>query len=147
MPKPFRFATIELLPYPALGEFVIVGVAAVDGADQLEFKTLPANCATRLTQFFPEIERTIFTTTLRDVREEITAVGQSLPPVGLFQDSEALGSQLFPALTAAREGMIRINARGTGVTDNLAQWVNKAFERYVNRISQNISQRCRDEGI
>jgi len=137
-PKPFRFATIELLPYPALGEFVIVGVAAVDDTGRLEFKTLNANRTTRLKQFFPEIERTVFTTTLRDIREEIAAVGKHFPPADLFAENDAIGSQLFPALTAAREGMIRINARGTGVTEDMTQWVSKAFDRYVCRISASV---------
>lgn len=139
MKQPFQYATIELRPYPALGEFVIVGVLAVGAGRSLRFRLLKPAKTTRLTQFFPEIERRVFTETLQRLREEFAMLaeqinGQHDPGFTLpleLPGSDARG--IFRVLTSPKEGMVQIQSRGAGMTEDLDQWVEDSFDRFVLR--------------
>ncbi|MGC1481840.1 MAG: DUF3037 domain-containing protein [Chthoniobacterales bacterium] len=143
MKTAFRFATVELCPYPELGEFVIVGVVLVTRRRELVFRVLPANRTTRLTRFFPEIERAVFTETLRAVKAEFEILEMNLQ--GGHIGTEPLNldggewQTIFQLLTAPREGFLRIESRGTAIADDTDRWINNAFERFVMRTVDGIT--------
>ena len=58
-----RYATIELRPYPEVGEFLVVGIFAVAQDGRVRGKVLPARNTARLTHCFPEIQRRVFVET------------------------------------------------------------------------------------
>lgn len=139
----FRFATVELCPYPELGEFVIVGVVLVTARRELTFRALPANRTTRLTRFFPEIERTIFTETLRAVRTDLEILEMNLQGNHVGTGPLDLGGgewqTIFQLLTAPREGFVRIKPRGTAIAEDPERWIEQAFERFVMRTVDGIT--------
>ena len=125
MTSHFQFATIELMPYPEQGEFVIVGVFAISEKNRMAALTSVAEKNGRLTHFFPEIDPKVFASALETVSTS-------------FRDlSKKRGSkeakELFQTLTSKREGMIRFTPRGAGTTEDLDQWVNDTYERIVLR--------------
>ncbi|MDP0492033.1 MAG: DUF3037 domain-containing protein [Verrucomicrobiota bacterium JB023] len=136
----YSIGTIELMPYPEHGEFVIVGVFAIGAKDRdLTYRLLPSNQIKRPAQFFPELERKLFAKVLRELQEEWERLEQMVNKgamtAGLeFQKQDA--RHLFATLTMPREGMIRQTARATILTDNIEGWMNNEFQRMVYRIDQ-----------
>lgn len=140
MKTAFQYATIELMPYPELGEFVIVGVVVVGMGRLMRFQILDAKKTKRLTQFFPEIERKVFTRTLSDVGDEFRTLEANLNSSGDLGFSPLLdlggsdGKAIFRVLTSNREGTVRIRARGVVMAENVDSWIRDAFDRFVMRI-------------
>lgn len=132
------------MPYPNLGEFVIVGVIAINRSRQIHWKLLPTNKTTRLTRFFPELKRGVFTNSLKSVRKELDALSvningnEKVDASLLLEENE--GATLFQVLTSKRGGMIRIKARGAALSDCIADWVEDAFERYVMRTEETVEE-------
>jgi hypothetical protein len=142
MKTAFQYATVELMPYPELGEFVIVGVVAVGMGRLMRHRLLEAKRTKRLTHFFPEIERKVFTQTLSSVSDELQMLEENLnagPDMGLTPLLDLGGSDgkaIFRVLTSAREGTVRIRARGVVMVENVDRWIDDAFERFVMRIGE-----------
>lgn len=142
MKTAFQYATIELMPYPELGEFVIVGVVAVGLGRSMHYRILGAKQTKRLTHFFPEIERKVFTQTLSNVADEFRMLEENLnagPDMGLAPLLDLGGSDgkaIFRVLTSAREGTVRIRARGVVMAADVDRWIADAFDRFVRRIGE-----------
>ncbi len=134
----YSTGTIELMPYTEQGEFCIVGVFAVNTERrELTYKILEKQRTRRLTGFFPEMERVIFTQTLKSIHHEWDALakmvnkGADTKELGMMH--MVAGSDLFTAITHPREGMIRHKVRGVVLTDNIDVWLQKAFTKMVMR--------------
>lgn len=142
MKTAFQYATVELMPYPDLGEFVIVGVVAIGVGRVMRYRLLEAKRTKRLTHFFPEIERKVFTQTLSSVGDELQMLEDNLnagPDMGLTPLLDLGGSDgkaIFRVLTSAREGAVRIRARGVVMVESVDRWIEDAFERFVMRIGE-----------
>ena len=121
----FQFATIELMPYPELGEFVIVGVLAISDKNRMAALTCVAEKDGRLAKFFPEIDPKVFASALETVSTSFRELNK--------QRGSKEAKELFQTLTSKREGMIRFTPRGAGTAEDLDQWVNDTYERIVLR--------------
>ena len=121
----FQFATIEPMPYPELGEFVIVGVLAISDKNDMAALTSVAEKNGRLGHFFPEIDPKVFASALETVSTSFRDLSK--------QRGTKEAKELFQTLTSKREGMIRFTQRGAGTTEDLDQWVNDTYERIVLR--------------
>lgn len=142
MKTAFQYATVELMPYPELGEFAIVGVVAVGMERFMRYRLLDAKKTKRLTQFFPEIERKVFAETLLSVGDEFRMLEENLnsgPDMGLAPLLDLGGSDgkaIFRVLTSTREGAVRIRPRGVAMVENVDRWIDDAFDRFVMRIGE-----------
>lgn len=131
------------MPYAEHGEFVIVGVFAVSRElRSVHYQLLPANKTKRLTQFFPEMERRIFSKLLKNLNADWEKMAQTInlgakTEVLAFEDFA--GGQLFQSLTRPREGIVRQQARATILTQDIAQWIEDAFARMVYRVDPDAS--------
>jgi len=134
----YQTGTIELMPYTEQGEFCIVGVFAIDAEIRsLSYKILAPKRTKRLTAFFPEIERSVFTQTLKSVHYEWDRLSEMVNTGGNTRELEIMnnvsGSNLFVAITQPREGMIRHKAKGFTLTDSIDKWLNASFRKMVLR--------------
>lgn len=134
----YRTGTIELIPYQDQGEFCIVGVFAVNvELRELRFRILGKQKTKRLTGFFPEMERVIFTQTLSSVHDEWEALAKMFNQGGNTKELEIMcdvpGSDIFSAITHPRGGMIRHQARGVTLVDDIDHWLEQTFTKMVLR--------------
>ncbi len=134
----FNYATIEIMPYPDLGEFVIVGILAMTPGRTMGHRLLPVQKTTRLTKFFPEIDRQIFTDTLASAHREIGLIAAQVNETNgsgaeLLPLDDQDGGALFRLLTSPKEGMLQVRQRGTAKASDLEHWLDEAFHRFVLR--------------
>lgn len=127
------------MPYPEHGEFVIVGVFAVDATRRnITWKIQDTLKTKRMTAFFPELDRNIFTDALTNLRKEWKMIADMVSEQkGARTEALALDGptpqDLYAALTHPREGMVRQKKRGTILTEDIDEWINDAFLRMVLR--------------
>lgn len=137
--RAYQTGTIELMPHTEYGEFAIVGVFAVDAETRsLAYKLLRPMKTKRLTGFFPELERTVFTHALKSAHHEWEALAEMVNlDGGKTAEFEAMtgvaGSDLFVAITHAKEGIIRNKARGAVMATDIQEWIDQAFLKMVMR--------------
>jgi len=143
MTRAYNTGTIELMPYPEHGEFVIVGVFAVDTERRsLEWRLLESQKTKRLTQFFPEMDKPLFPKVLKTLRDDWERLAKM---INEGAKTEALklegfdGPQLFKAITRPREGMVRHKIRGTILSKDVDHWLSDAFARMVHRVDLDAS--------
>jgi hypothetical protein len=134
----YHTGTIELMPYTEHGEFCIVGVFAVDSESRrLVYQILNQRKTKRLTGFFPEMERTIFTQTLKSVHQEwdrlANMVNEGAGTTEFKIMAQVPGSDLFTAITYPREGIIRHKAKGVVLTAEIDKWLQKSFTNMIMR--------------
>lgn len=136
-PTAYLHGTIELIPYADQGEFVIVGVFAVDpGGRTLHWRLQKPMKTTRLAGFFPEIDRRQFRETLKHLNEEWTELGAQINQdrgTRAFELAEMDGGLLFRTLTQPRGGNLRYQARGTVIEADIEGWLDRRFNRLVLR--------------
>jgi hypothetical protein len=147
MTRAYNTGTIELMPYPEHGEFVIVGVFAVDAERRsLEWRLLESQKTKRLTQFFPELEKRLFPKVLKNLHGDWQGLSKM---INEGAKTEALklqgfdGAQLFKTITRPREGMVRHQIRGTILSKDIDHWLDDAFARMVHRVELDVS--CPEE--
>lgn len=135
----YSTGTIELMPYSEHGEFCIVGVFAVNTERrELSYKIMETQKTRRLTGFFPELKRVVFTQTLKSIHDEWNALadmvnkGTNTPEFGIMD--KVAGSDLIDAICHPREGIIRHKIRGVALSDNIDDWLQKAFTKMVLRL-------------
>ena len=133
----FLHGTIELIPYADQGEFVIVGVFAVDpGGRTLHWRLQRPAKTTRLTGFFPELDRRQFRETLRHINEEWTELEAQINQgsgTRTLEFAEMDGGLLFQTLTQPRGGNLRYQARGTVIEADIDGWLDRRFNKLVLR--------------
>ena len=129
-----RYATIEVRPYPEVGEFLVVGILAVGQDGRVRGQVLPATKTGRLGNCFPEIDRAVFVRILQQTKSELQQlVKQYEAPLCESLLKETDWETIFHVLSQPRGGMLQIRRRGAAVTDDLPTWVKNAYERFVLR--------------
>ncbi len=136
-PTAYLHGTIELVPYADQGEFVIVGVFAVDpGGRTLHWRLQKPTKTTRLSGFFPEIDCKQFRETLKHLNEEWRDLGAQINKgIGTrtLEFAEMDGGLLFRTLTQPRGGNLRYQARGTVMDSSIEAWLDRRFRTLVLR--------------
>ncbi|MFD2158328.1 DUF3037 domain-containing protein [Rubritalea tangerina] len=137
--KAYNTGTIELMPYPEHGEFCIVGVFAIDAqARTIHYRLQEPRKTKRLSGFFPELERKLFTRTLKSVHEEWLRLADMVNKGDHTEEFRELtkvdGADIFKAIVQPREGMIRHKERGTILSKDINAWLDEAFTKMVLRI-------------
>jgi Protein of unknown function (DUF3037) len=142
-----NYATISFRPHWELGEFVNVGILAIEAQSRyLSYKLLPAQRTKRISACFPELDLAIYRAGLKRFESELAAlaietnlwtddtrqVGRSHPAQGdLFVPPG--DTTLFRELTAPTISPFFYGVRGTRLTNDLDSCLEALFHRFVER--------------
>jgi hypothetical protein len=131
-----NYAIVRFLPYAETGEFVNVGVALMcPEAGFFDFQL--AHKRQRVTGFFKELDKGIYTAGLKYFEEELKSLRAALwlryaKPAGtVFEKDYALG--IFRELVKPRESIFRFSGARTALTDNPAKHLTTLYAYYVER--------------
>jgi hypothetical protein len=124
-----NYAVLRFLPYPETGEFVNLGVV-VHCADtgflgvELERRKL-----SRVTSFFPELEKDAFKTAQDAIWTELERVRAQMQNLG----ENDLKRRVFRELVRPRESIFRFSDTKTALTDDSRALLDTLFGQYVRR--------------
>ena len=127
-----NYAVVRFLPYRETGEFVNVGVVLFCRQAGFFDVALETQRRKRVTDFFPELDRDLFSAGRQAFHEELRRVKKLLHHDQPTLDGEAcLG--VFRELVRTRESVFRFSEVGTVSAEDPARKLAELFERYVNR--------------
>ncbi|MCG8598955.1 MAG: DUF3037 domain-containing protein [Verrucomicrobiales bacterium] len=140
-----NFAAIGFRPYPEIGEFVNVGLVAVEAKSRyLCYRLVSPQRTKRISACFPEIDLAIFKNGIRRIDSELSALcietnlwaddakqaGKNHPSQSdLFVEDGDI--DLFRSLTSVQSSPFFYGARGTRLTENLDDCLDQLYRRYV----------------
>lgn len=140
-----NFAAIGFRPYRELGEFVNVGLVAVEAKSRfLAYRLVSPQRTRRITACFPELDIAVFKNGIRRLESELAALaietnlwaddtrraGTNHPAQSdFFVDDGDI--DLFRELTAPHGSPFFYASRGTRLTDDVEECVEELYKRYV----------------
>lgn len=140
-----NFATIGFRPYHELGEFVNVGLIAVEAKSRyLAYRLISPQRTKRITACFPELDLSIFKNGVRRLESELSAL--SIETNLWADDSRQAGkvnpaqsdffvpegdNDLFRQLTTPQGSPFFYASRGTRLTHDVSECVDELYRRYV----------------
>ena len=146
-----HYAIIGFRPFPEIGEFLNVGVLAVECRSRyLSYRLLSTQRTKRIRASFPEIDVGVYRTGLRRLENELSAIaietnhwaddvnrsGKNHPAqTDLFFKEGNI--ELFQQLTRPRNSPFFHPVKGTRLTDDMEVAVDDLFSRYVEH--QNLT--------
>ena len=140
-----NFAAIGFRPYHELGEFVNVGLVAVEAKSRfLSYKLISPQRTKRITACFPELDLAIFKNGIRRLESELSALsietnlwaddarqaGKNHPAQSDLFISEG-DIDLFRQLTGPHGSPFFYASRGTRLTHDVVECVEELYRRYV----------------
>tara|TARA_R110000850_G_scaffold202967_8_gene329078 strand:- start:1237 stop:2139 length:903 start_codon:yes stop_codon:yes gene_type:complete len=140
-----NYAAIGFRPYWETGEFINVGILAVEARSRhLSYKLISPQRTKRITACFPEMDLAIFRDGIRRLESELSALsvetnqwaddarkaGKSHPGQGDLFILEG-DIDLFRQLTMPQLSPFHYASRGTRLTDNAEECLQELFRRYV----------------
>ncbi|MDF1813586.1 MAG: DUF3037 domain-containing protein [Verrucomicrobiales bacterium] len=145
-----HYAAIGFRPFEEIGEFVNVGVLAVETHSRyLGYRLLPSQRTRRIRACFPEVDISIYRTGLRRLENELSALAIE---TNLWEDEHSSGSshpaqrdlflqegnvELFHHLTRPRTSPFFHPVKGTRLASDMDVAVDELFARYVEH--QNLT--------
>jgi len=145
-----HFAIVAFRPFEEIGEFMNIGVIAVESRSRyLGFRLLPVQRTKRIRTCFPEIDIAIYKNALRRLENELGALAIE---TNLWTDDSGTGKvhpsqtdlfvqegniELFSHLSRARCSPFFHPIKGTRLTDDMDAAVDDLFARYVEH--QNLT--------
>lgn len=140
-----NYAAIGFRPYRELGEFVNVGLVAVEAHSRyLAYRLISPQKTKRITACFPELDLGIYKSGIRRLENELSALvietnlwaddarqaGKNHPAQkDLFVEPGDM--ELFRQLTATQASTFFYAARGTRLTEDVDQCLDELYKRYV----------------
>lgn len=140
-----NFASIGFRPYRELGEFVNVGIVAVEARSRyLCYKLISPQRTKRISACFPEIDLAIFKNGIRRIDSELSALaietnlwaddsnqaGKNHPAQSDLFVEEG-DTDLFRRLTEPAASPFFYAARGTRLTEDIDQCLEELYGRFV----------------
>lgn len=140
-----NFAAVGFRPYRELGEFVNVGIIAVEAKSRyLTYRLISPQKTKRISACFPELDLTIYKNGIRRLENELSTLSietnlwaDDAKQAGKNHPAQAdlfveLGDMdLFRQLTATQASTFFYGARGTRLTDDVDQCLDELYKRYV----------------
>ena len=140
-----NYAAIGFRPYWETGEFINVGVIAVEAKSRyLSYKLISPQRSKRITACFPELDLAIFRNGIRRLDSELSALaietnlwaddakqtGKNHPEQGdlFIQEGDI---DLFKKLTMPHASPFYCASRGTRLTNNAEECLEELYRRYV----------------
>lgn len=127
-----NYAVVRFLPYRETGEFVNVGVVLYCREADFFDVAVETQRRKRITDFFPELDRDIFSAGRQAFYEELRRVKKLLRADERKLDDETRAG-VFQELVRPRESVFRFSEVGTVLAEEPARKLAELFERYVNR--------------
>lgn len=140
-----QYAVISFRPYPEVGEFLNVGVVAVEsGSRHFAYQLLPGQRTKRIRACFPELDLAIYRSGLRRIEGEFAALaietntwsddqrasaGNHPAQLDLFSREEAPG--LFRELTLPGGGTFFFSSRGARFAEDVDAALGELYRRHV----------------
>lgn len=139
-----NYAAIGFRPYPELGEFVNVGVVAVEAKSRyLAYKLIAPQRTRRIAICFPQLELALYKTGLKRLDRELAALAietnhwtddarqtaRNHPAQSDFLVADE--GDFFGALTAPQGSPFFYAARGTRLSDDMEASVAALYDRFV----------------
>ncbi|MEM9016953.1 MAG: DUF3037 domain-containing protein [Verrucomicrobiota bacterium] len=140
-----NYAAIGFRPYWDIGEFLNVGIVAVEAKSRyLSYRLISPQRTKRVTACFPEIDLSIFKNGIRRLESELSALaietnlwaddtkqaGKNHPAQADFFVEEG-DIDLFRKLTAPQGSTFFFGSRGTRLTEDLDVCVEELYQRFV----------------
>lgn len=129
MKLPIQYAIIRFMPYVESEEFVNIGVVAFSPKSG-EFDYRLVSSITRVNQFFPKLDRTLFRQMLSHLGNELFRIKSMLngiPQGSLFVEDKDFARNVYETLIRERETMLRFSNDRFALTDG-------AFEEKVEEL-------------
>jgi hypothetical protein len=130
--KTCNYAVVRFLPYRETGEFVNVGVVLLCHHAEYFDVMMETQRRRRVTDFFPELDRELFTAGRQNFNQELRRIKQMLGA-----DNHKLADRarldVFRELVRPRESVFRFSEIGTVLADDPAKKLVELFDRFVNR--------------
>ncbi len=127
-----NYAVVRFLPYRETGEFVNVGVVLFCREAGFFDIAMETQRRKRITDFFPELDRELFSDGRQTFQSELRRVKTLLCDDAHKLDNE-MRMGVFRELVRMRESVFRFSEVGTVLSENPAGKLAELFERYVNR--------------
>ena len=127
-----NYAVVRFLPYRETGEFVNVGVVLHCREANFFDVALETQRRQRVTDFFPELDRALFTMGRKTFYEELRRVKKLLQAEEGKLDAGAR-TGIFRELVRTRESVFRFSEVGTVLAEEPAAKLAELFDRFVNR--------------
>lgn len=139
-----NYAAVGFRPYPELGEFINVGIVAVEARSRyLGHRLVPPQRTRRVAACFPQLDLALYKAGLKRLESELSAlaietnhwtddvrqVAKNHPAQGDFL--VAAEGDFFGRLTAAQGSPFFYAARGTRLCDDLDATIASLYDRYV----------------
>ena len=152
MKRTYDFATIGFRPFTETGEFVTIGVVAVDVAAR-EFGFLlqkPAKTG-RVLGMFPTIEKTLYREARNKLGAELGSIRQAVNGLGVgvdvpvfppFRDKE---NGLFAAITSPREGLFCFPVKGRRMAADMKAVLEALKTRFIDQDGLTVQQAVEQE--
>lgn len=146
-----HYAIVGFRPFEEVGEFINVGVLAVECRSRyLAYRLLPSQRTKRVRACFPEIDIAIYRTGLKRLENELSAISLetnrwsddtnrtgSSPPAQVDMFLSEGSPELFNHLSKSRTSSFFYPIKGTRLTDDVDEAINDLFARYVEH--QNLT--------
>lgn len=124
-----NYAVLRFLPYPETGEFVNLGVVIHCAHTGFLGVELERRKLSRVTRFFPELEKDAFKTAQDAIWTELERVRDQMQHLG----QNDLKRRVFRELVRPRESIFRFSDTKTVLTDDPKALVDTLFGQYVRR--------------
>lgn len=141
----YTYAIARYTHDPVSGEFVNVGVVAVDmNARQPVLKFVTAYG--RVKAMFPAVDRTTFFEALAQAQRAIRAMAKQSLTSDLFAEPVTAADIVRKALPVGDQG-IQLGQTGNGATSDLGQRVQQIFDRHVRLYDKPRQERRTDNDV
>ncbi|WP_292274815.1 DUF3037 domain-containing protein [Marinobacter sp.] len=148
-----QYATVRFMPYIETGEFANVGILLwVPKTRYLGFKLLRKKHA-RITQFFDELDRSVYLKTMANFETELRRVqGMLKDDVTDFGNNDreyGFHNGLFQELTRPRETIIRFSEQRAVLAESPEKILTELYDYYVGRnfVTKEYQETILEKGV
>lgn len=148
-----QYAIVRFMPYVETGEFANVGILLwTPKTRYLGFKLLRRKHA-RITQFFEELDKSVYLKTMANLEVELHRVQRMLKEhLGGFGDNDreyGFHKGLFQELIRPRETMVRFSEQRAVLTENPEQTLQNLYDHYVGRnfVTKEYQETLLEKGV
>lgn len=135
MNRTYDFATIGFRPYPETGEFVTIGVIAVNTmGGEMGYRLIDKNRSERIKHMFPNFSPELYETIWDKLDGKLlhakyaTMAENENVPIPISQG-------WFNALTTSRDGMFSYPVKGRWIAPSLKDVLGELNDRYLDQSS------------
>ncbi|MDI9244540.1 DUF3037 domain-containing protein [Marinobacter sp. CHS3-4] len=148
-----QYAIVRFMPYIETGEFANVGVLLwAPKTRQLRFKLLRKRYA-RITQFFDELDKSLYLKTMANLETELNRVqGMLKNKAGVFGDNDreyGFHNGLFQELIRPRETIVRFSEQRVVLSKNPDETLAELYDYYVGRnfVTKEYQETILEKGV